>query len=170
MEGNTLEIQYDYYLNLAHLYDTIDLEVPWDWRKQHVQNYMPSSNAQRIGAIAESKFQTECLERDFEPHTPTTPMPWDFIVHCPAGDLKVQIKSTSVQAGSFYTVNAGSGTTHKHHISGAVDVVGVYVSPLDLWWMIPRKLIESKTIKLSPEQASRSKYKKYQENWSIYYE
>jgi hypothetical protein len=97
-------------------------------------------------------------------------MPWDFIVTCPAGDLKVQIKSTSVQAGSFYTVNAGSGTTQKHHISGAVDVVGVYVSPLDLWWMIPRKLIESKTIKLSPEQASRSKYKKYQENWSIYYE
>jgi hypothetical protein len=55
-------------------------------------------------------------------------------------------------------------------MSSDVDVVGVYVAPIKMWWMIPRGLIESKTIKLSPEQASRSKYKKYQENWSIYYE
>ena len=32
MGGDTLEIQYDYYLKLAHLYDTIDLDVPWDWK------------------------------------------------------------------------------------------------------------------------------------------
>ena len=70
------EVQYDSYTTLAYLYDTQDLT-------------MPSSNAQRIGAIAETRFIAECLERDFEPHTPTTPMPWDFIVHCPAGDLRV---------------------------------------------------------------------------------
>ena len=163
------EIEYDMYTTLANVYDTQDLTVNYDWRQQY-NDKMPSSNAQRIGAIAETRFIAECLERDFEPHTPTTPMPWDFIVTCPAGDLKVQIKSTSVKAGTFYTVNAGSGTTQKLHISNDVDVVGVYVSPIKMWWMIPRGLIESKTIKLSPEQASRSKYKKYQENWSIYYE
>ena len=78
------EIEYDMYTTLATVYDTQDLT-------------MPSSSAQRIGAIAEARFITECLQRDFEPHTPTTPMPWDYIVHCPAGDLKVQIKSTSVK-------------------------------------------------------------------------
>jgi hypothetical protein len=72
MGGDTLELEHDYYLSLANLYDTTDLN-------------MPSSNAQRIGAIAESRFTTECLERNFEPHLPTTPMPWDFIVTCPAG-------------------------------------------------------------------------------------
>ena len=170
MEGNTLEIQYDYYLNLAHLYDTIDPDVPWDWRKQHVQNYMPSSNAQRIGAIAESKFQTECLERDFEPHMPTTPMPWDFIVTCPAGMLKVQVKSSSVREGQCYSVVTSSGCTGKSKMSHDVDVVACYVAPEKMWWMIPRSQLGGKTIKLNPEPTSKSRYKKYQENWSIYYE
>ena len=170
MEGNTLEIQYDYYLNLAHLYDTIDLEVPWDWRKQHVQNYMPSSNAQRIGAIAESKFQTECLERDFEPHMPATPMPWDFIVTCPAGMLKVQVKSTSTRDGQCYSVVTSTGCKGKTTIGHDVDVVACYVSPKNMWWMIPRYDLGGKTIKLNPEPTSKSRYKKYQENWSIYYE
>jgi len=151
------EIQYDSYTTLATLYDTQDLT-------------MPSSNAQRIGAIAETRFVSECLERDFEPHTPTTPMPWDFIVHCPAGDLKVQVKSTSVKHRAAYQVNTGSGCTGKEHIPDIVDIVGVFIAPLSLWWMIPQSIITSKTLKLYPDTPSKSKYKKYQNNWSAYYE
>src|SRR6056300_1917926 len=106
-------LDYDWHLKVAELYDTVDLRFP-----------MPSSNSQRIGAIAESRFITECLERDFEPHIPTTPMPWDFIVHCPAGDLKVQIKSTSVRDKSAYTVNSSCGASVKEHMSDDIDVVG----------------------------------------------
>jgi len=165
------EIQYDSYTTLAQVYDTQDLTVGHDWR-EHYQNKitMPSSNAQRIGAIAETRFITECLNRDFEPHTPVTPMPWDFIVHCPAGDLKVQIKSTSVKDRAAYAVNTGSGCTQKEHIPDIVDIVGIYISPLDQWWMIPQSVITSKTIKLYPNTPSKSKYKKYQNNWSAYYE
>ena len=97
MEGNTLEIEYDWHLKVAELYDTVDLTFP-----------MPSSTAQRIGAIAESKFMTECLERDFEPHLPTTPMPWDFIVTCPAGTLKVQVKSSQTKFGQSYHVTTST--------------------------------------------------------------
>jgi hypothetical protein len=151
------EIQYDSYTTLAHLYDTQDLT-------------MPSSNSQRIGAIAEMRFISECLERDFEPHTPTTPMPWDFIVHCPAGDLKVQIKSTSVKHRASYQANTGSGCTGKEHIPDIVDIVGIFIAPLSQWWMIPQSIITSKTLKLYPDTPSKSKYKKYQNNWSAYYE
>lgn len=151
------EVQYDMYTTLAYLYDTQDLT-------------MPSSNAQRIGAIAETRFITECLERDFEPHTPTTPMPWDFIVHCPAGDLKVQVKSSSCKTDKSYNVNTGSGQTSKEHISDSVDVVAIYLSPINEWWMIPRHVITSVTVRLYPENPSKSKYKKYQNNWSVYYE
>ena len=158
------EVEYDYYTSLATLYDTQDIRQPY------LQHTMPSSNSQRIGAIAETRFIAECLERDFEPHTPTTPMPWDFIVHCPAGDLKVQIKSTSVRDKSAYTVNSSCGANFKGHMSDDIDVVGIYISPLKEWWMIPRYLINSKTIKLYPENPSKSKYKQYQSNWSIYYE
>lgn len=151
------EIQYDSYTTLAYLYDTQDLT-------------MPSSNAQRIGAVAESRFITECLERDFEPHTPTTPMPWDYIVTCPAGDLKVQVKSTSQKEDACYRVNTGCGRTNKGHIPSSVDVVAVHIVPLQEWWMIPQSKVTSLTIKLYPSSPSKSKYKKYQNNWSIYYE
>ena len=155
------ELEYDFYSNLAQLYDTQDLNYPVK---------MPSSNEQRIGAIAESKFITDCLERDFEPHLPVTPMPWDFIVHCPAGDLKVQVKCTSVRTkeGNF-NINSGSGTTKKTPIGSEVDILACYVSPIDTWWMIPQSELSSKTIKLYAEHNTKSKYKKYQNNWSQYY-
>lgn len=155
------ELQYDFYSNLAQLYDTQDLTYPV---------VMPSSNAQRIGAIAESKYITDCLERDFEPHLPVTPMPWDFIVHCPAGDLKVQVKSTSVRSneGCFF-INSSSGHTNKEQVSDMVDIVACYASLIDTWWMIPRSDLTSKTIKLYEQHNTKSKYKKYQNNWSQYY-
>jgi len=160
------EIQYDSYTTLAHIYDTKDISYTYEWR----QNYMPSSKAQRIGAIAEARFITECLERDFEPHTPTTPMPWDFIVHCPAGDLKVQVKSTSCKVDRCYNVNTGSGRTSKEHIPNIVDVVAVYLAPINEWWMIPQSVVTAVTLRLYSDNPSKSKYKKYQNNWSIYYE
>lgn len=163
------EIQYDSYTTLAQVYDTQDLTVGYDWRQQY-QDKMPSSNEQRIGAIAETCFVAECLERDFEPHTPTTPMPWDFIVHCPAGDLKVQVKSTSTKINNHYMANTATGTYTKVHMSNIVDVVAIYIAPIKQWWMMPRDAVTSKTIKLYPETPTKSKYKKYQNNWSIYYE
>lgn len=163
------EIQYDSYTTLAQVYDTQDLTVGYDWRQQY-QDKMPSSNEQRIGAIAETRFVAECLERNFEPHTPTTPMPWDFIVHCPAGDLKVQVKSTSTKINNHYMANTATGTYTKVHMSNIVDVVAIYIAPIKQWWMMPRDAVTSKTIKLYPETPTKSKYKKYQNNWSIYYE
>jgi len=164
------EIQYDSYTTLAQVYDTQDLTVGYDWRKQYQDKIMPSSNAQRIGAIAETRFVAECLERNFEPHTPTTPMPWDFIVHCPVGDLKVQVKSSSTKIQGHYAVNTGTGTGIKEHMSDVVDVVAIYISPIKQWWMMPRDVVTSKTIKLYPENPTKSKFKKYQNNWSVYYE
>ena len=151
------EIQYDSYTTLAYLYDTQDLT-------------MPSSKQQRIGAIGEARFITECLERNFEPHTPTTPMPWDFIVHCPAGDLKVQVKSTTCKVDKCYNVNTGSGRTTKEHIPDIVDVVAIYLAPINEWWMIPQSVITAVTLRLYSENPSKSKYKKYQNNWSVFYE
>ena len=171
MEGNTLEIQFDYYLKLAQLYDTIDLDVPWDWRNQYTEKQpMPSSNAQRIGAIAESMFITECLERDFEPHMPTTPMPWDFIVTSPAGMLKVQVKSTSYRKGSSYSINTSVGCRGKDHLSTDIDIIACYIPPEKTWWLIPRYDLTGVCVKLNPNPTSKNKYKKYQENWSVFYE
>jgi len=100
-------------------------------------------------------------------------MPWDFIVTCPSGNLKVQVKSTAFQekSKSAYTVNTATGTSGKGktHMSRDVDAVAIYVSPVKEWWMIPRDKITSKTIKLYLSKASQSRFKPYQNNWSIYY-
>ena len=155
----TAELEYDWHLKVAELYDTVDLRFP-----------MPSSNTQRIGAIAESRFTTECLERDFEPHVPTTPMPWDFIVTCLAGTLKVQIKATgNKSSANTYHINSGSGCTGKSSMCDSIDVVGCYIIYEQMWWLIPREEINGVTLKLSLLPDSKSKYKKYQENWSVYY-
>lgn len=159
------EIEYDYYTSLATLYDKQDIRQPY------LQDTMPSSKEQRIGAIAETRFITECLERNFEPHTPTTPMPWDYIVHCPAGDLKVQVKSTNVKHNNiYYSISTGSGSTSKAHMSDKVDVVACYAAPINTWWMVPRGEVTSLVLKLYENNSSRSKYMKYKNNWSIYYE
>lgn len=171
MGANALiEHEYDYYLKLAELYDTIDLSCPWDWKQQQFESLMPSSQAQRLGAIAETKFITECLERDFEPHTPTTPMPWDYIVTCPAGDMKVQVKSSSVRKGQSYNVVTSSGRDSKEKMSTEVDIVACYLPPHKTWFLIPRKNLTGVTAKLNPYPTSKNKYKQYQENWSIFYE
>ena len=151
-------LTFDYYLSLAHLYDTTDLN-------------MPSSSAQRNGAVAESKFITECLQRNFEPHMPVTPMPWDFIVTCPAGCLKVQIKSTqNLATPSTYQIVTKTGNDKTNAMSMDLEVVGCYVASIDTWWLIPREDIQGLTVRLNPDKDSKSKYKKYQENWSIFYE
>jgi len=162
MGTDTLELEYDWHLKVAELYDTVDLNLP-----------MPSSSSQRTGAIAEQKFITECLERNFEPHLPVTPMPWDSIVTCPAGTLKVQIKATNTRATpakNCYSCVTSVGCENKDYMSHDIDVVGIYVVPIDTWWMIPRNEIQSKTVKLNPAPDSTSKYKKWQDNWSLYYE
>ena len=170
MGRDTLELEHDYYLSLANLYDTTNLDVSWDWKHQH--NNMPSSSTTRIGAIAESDFITECLKRNFEPHTPVTAMPWDFIVTCPKGVLKVQVKTTNRQArDNSYNIGTSTGRDKlKKHIKKEVDVVACYIQPEQLWFLLPLKVVTGRTTRLSTDQTTKSKYQKYRENWSIFYE
>ena len=132
---------------------------------------MPTSESQRVGTIAEIAFMRQCLERNFEPHPTTTPMPWDYLVTSPSGTHKVQIKATSrLRNLSGYKVITAKGTVNKTSMSDEIDVVACYVLPVDVWWIIPRDRIGNvKTVNLSPSTSSTSKFKKYQDNWSIFY-
>ena len=134
---------------------------------------MPSSANQRFGAIAESEFITECLRRDFEPHQPITPMPWDFIVTCPNGTLKVQVKSTTKtqRYDNDYKVMVSSGHDTKTPISAQVDVVACFVQPIESWWIIPQEKINTvRTIRLTSCKTSKSKYRAFLNNWNLFYE
>lgn len=165
------QVETDTCLALAWAYDTQDLRVPWDWKGQQQQRTMVSK-AQREGAVYESEFRTECLRRGFEPHDPTVPQAWDFIVLCPAGELKVQVKGTKTpcEYGS-YKVQASSGRRTKKPIGKEVDVVVCFVDPEKSWYVIPVSPALPKTLKLmAGNKRSSSKYEKYRGNWSPFYE
>lgn len=132
---------------------------------------MPSSYAQRLGAIAESKFTSECLERNFEPHMPVTPMPWDFIVTSPGGTYRVQVKSSgaTMKGYPFYNIITSCGHEMKSPMSNEVDLVCCFAGDIEKWWVIPRKYVTGKTIKLYPNKTTNSKWKKFESNWSPFY-
>lgn len=165
------QVEVDTCLALAWAYDTQDLRVPWDWKEQQQQRTMVSkTNIQ--GAVYESEFRTECLRRGFEPHDPTVPQAWDFIVTCPAGDLRVQVKGTEVKGeyGSYKLMTC-TGSVVKKSIGNEVDLVVCFVDPEKAWYVLPNTIKIPKTIKLmAGNKRSSSKYEKYRDNWSPFYE
>jgi len=166
------QVEVDTCLALAWAYDTQDLRVPWDWKGQQQQRTMVSKQQQQ-GAVYESEFRTECLRRGFEPHDPTVPQAWDFIVLCPAGTLRVQVKGTEHRSeyGS-YKLTTSSGFRVKKVIDrNKVDVVVCYIDPEKTWYVIPNDKPLPKTVKLmAGNKRSASKYEKYRDNWSPFYE
>ena len=70
----------------------------------------------------------------------------------------------------FYNIITSTGCTMKEKMSLEVDIVACYAIPIDTWWLIPREIVTGKTIKLYDEPSTRSRYKKYQNNWSPFYE
>ena len=166
------QVEMETCLALAWAYDTQDLRVPWDWKEQQQQRTMVSK-LQREGAVYESEFRTECLRRDFEPHDPTVPQAYDFIVTCPAGALKVQVKGTN-HLGEYggYKLMTCTGKAPKKPIDkNKVDVIVCYVDPEKAWYVIPSADSIPKTIKLmAGNKRSASKYEKYRDNWSPFYE
>jgi len=166
------QVEVDTCLALAWAYDTQDLRVPWDWKGQQQQRTMVSKQQQQ-GAVYESEFRTECLRRGFEPHDPTVPQAWDFIVLCPAGTLRVQVKGTEHRSeyGS-YKLTTSSGFRVKKVIDrNKVDVVVCYIDPEKTWYVISNDKPLPKTVKLmAGNKRSASKYEKYRDNWSPFYE
>jgi len=124
-----------------------------------------------LGALYESEFEAEALRRGFVPHRPAYPAPWDFLVECPKGILKVQVKGTSAsdQDNSF-KIMTSAGSKKKRAIGDEVDVIACWADPVRVWYLIPTSSKPSVTIRLfAANPRSSSKYEKYRENWSPFY-
>ena len=125
------------------------------------------------GAVYETEFQAEALRRSFVPHTPCIPMPWDFVVTCPNGVVKVQVKGTCQAAyddTSTYKVMTSHGRKIKEADFKDVDVIACWVDPLRIWYLIPATTKLPKCIRLYAEaKRSSSRFQKYRENWSPFY-
>lgn len=125
------------------------------------------------GTIFETEFTAEALRRGFLPHHPVTPVPWDFIVDCPAGLLKVQVKGTINHSddGSSYKVMTSSGRNNvKKAIGSEVDVIACWIDVPRVWYILPTSVQVAKCVRLAANnKRSTSKYEKYRDNWAPFY-
>ena len=133
-------------------------------------------DAIRYGAFCESIFNTECLKRMFEPHQPVTPAAHDFIVDCPAGLLKVQVKGTrsrdaSKKVETYHVMARHGGTANQTRIMDeAIDILAVFIEPVPCWYIIPRSEVSNKSLRFYPNPSrSISKWEQYKDNWSPFY-
>lgn len=125
------------------------------------------------GTLFESEFVVEALRRGFVTHLPITPMPWDFVVECPAGLLKVQIKGTMMKAeedGSYKMMICRIEGGKKVAIGELVDVIACWVDEARVWYIMPPEEQTAKCIRLyAKNKMTKSKNEQYRDNWSIFY-
>lgn len=94
--------------------------------------------------------------------------PYDFVVEGAGVLRRVQVKSVSVRDRSAYRVSAGHGGSSKlSYTPEEVDVLAVYVLPVDAWYLIPvQALAARRTIRLAPDVShSRRRFEPYREFW-----
>ncbi len=128
-----------------------------------------------LGGIYEAEFEAEALRRGFVTHRPTLPVAWDFLVDCPAGILKVQVKGTSTVSSELgdnsFKLMTSTGSNKKKKIGEDVDVIACWVDPVRVWYVIPTVSNPTKCIRLfAASPRSSSKYEKFRENWSPFYD
>lgn len=133
---------------------------------------MVSSNV-LSGAVYEAEFQAEALRRGFVPHVPCVPTSWDYLVTCPRGVLKVQVKGTASHAAdskTAYKLMTSQGQGKKRNIGTEVDVLACWLDPLRLWYLIPTTIRVPQCIRLYAGMArSSSRYEQYKDNWTMFY-
>lgn len=123
-----------------------------------------------LGALYECEFEAEALRRGFVPHRPAYPTEWDFLVVCPKGILKVQVKGTSVEDKESFKIMTATGRRKKKVIGDEVDVIACWVDPCRVWYLIPTSQKLTLTVRLfASNPRSASKYEKYRENWAPFY-
>jgi len=132
----------------------------------------------RSGAVYEYKFFAQAMERGLEVFVPAGDhLPQDCHVVNENGKVfRVQIKGTraSVNEGLCrkiprYRLSTGSGQKGKKIINcKEVDIVVGYVAPLDIFYILPCKILKGVSTWVYPgDPKTKAFTEKYRENWDI---
>ena len=138
------------------------------------------------GYLYEQLWATECMRRNLLPHTNSCPKtPHDNILYScnNYNTWKVQLKGTSYQpprnqafsvqlkkihADKFLYGNGKRKPVNATKVTG-IDIIGAYVAPHDVWYIIPIKALTSRVMALYPHNtSSNAQFEQYKNNWSIF--
>jgi hypothetical protein len=98
------------------------------------------SNWKHQGAKNELLFMAECMKRGWKVNMPFgDDCRYDVVVDTPEGLRRVQVKSChKPDSRGRYRANLNHGRTTKQYYSEEdCDVIAVYVTPLNHWFLVP---------------------------------
>jgi hypothetical protein len=123
-------------------------------------------NCKQRGEWAELCFMARAAERELSvsrPHGDSAS--YDVGVEHNGRFLRVQVKSTTFRRKGSYTCNV-IGPKRERYPRGKVDFFGVYLVPIDLWYIIPFEVVErNRSLNLTPRKGH--KYAQYREAWHL---
>ena len=130
-------------------------------------------NNKKSGTIGEYAFVVEALKQGLDVYTPvgdysTT----DILVGNPAAQhFRVQVKTTTVRRGEHrFKVVVGTGPKKERLSAKDVDILAVYLQPIDCWYLLPMvKCSNQKSFAFYPQEGSRSQWTQYKDNWDIFF-
>ncbi len=129
-----------------------------------------------IGTLWEYQFFTKALELGHGVYIPAGDnLPVDCVVGANGLLKRVQIKGTrrvqqDKKGFGRYKIIAGTGQSSKKPIDcDEVDIVAVYLSGADTWYIIPCEELGGKvSLWFYPDNLeSKAKYEKYREAWGL---
>ena len=131
-----------------------------------------------VGSIYEHKFVVDAMLRGLYPPPPPADRPChDFIVMNSFGRSCVsQVKSASVmqarrstERSKRFKVQTMCHAKQTILADSIVDVLSVYIIPMDIWYHIPANEIKSKSINLMPHIiGSKGTWEKYRGAWEVF--
>jgi hypothetical protein len=124
-------------------------------------------NGKKRGEWAELVFAGRAIERGFRLWRPWgESCGYDWVVDVESGRFaRVQVKSTLFPEGEGYSCSLkdSKGVYRKN----TFDFVAAYVIPVDVWYILPEKLVRGMwSVGLHPE-LKKSKYGDYMEAWNL---
>ena len=118
----------------------------------------------RRGAVAEAAFLAKASSLGFGVAKPWGDERYDFILDSGHCFWRVQVKSTRGRS-QRYVVTVASNTLAPYDES-QIDYLVAYISPEDVWYVIPVKLLKGRTaLHFCPRGRGKSRWEKYREGW-----
>lgn len=120
------------------------------------------------GKIAEYHFASEVMARDLVPCWPSTALfPFDVVVASRSRAVRVQVKATEKEGKAFsVSVMKRSKGRMVAYTPQEVEFVAVYLFELSLWYIIPIRMIRSRSVYLKPEDP-KCPYAKFKNAWEL---
>jgi hypothetical protein len=118
------------------------------------------------GKLAEHAFAVALLERGITPNWPSVETePYDLIASVSTALTRIQVKGTEQVRPQLRLSTSTSGKLVRY-TKQDVDIVAIWIRPLDMWYLVPIEEIKGQSISIRPELTS-CKWKKYQEAWHL---